>query len=976
MTVSVDLQTLIEKLDPVCRKGLETAAEHCVSQTNYNVEVEHLLLKLIDVPGTEIRSLLRYYEINIATLTRELTLSIDRFKRGNSRTPALSPYILSLLEQAWLISSLQFKSASIRPGAIFYALLDHDALRGVILESVPCLKKISREAIKKEFSDIIGAVTPGESVAQTVGAGDGQTPAKPSAGAAVPKTTAASRTPSLDQFTIDLTARAAQGQIDPIYGRDPEIRQLIDILTRRRQNNPILTGAAGVGKTAVVEGFALRIARKDVPPGLANISLRLLDLALLQAGAGIRGEFEKRLKAVIDEVKRAPRPIILFIDEAHNMIGAGGAAGQGDAANLLKPALARGELRTIAATTWSEYKKYFEKDPALARRFQVVKVEEPEEDAAVEMLRGIVANLEIHHGVTVLDEAVWDAVQLSQRFISGRQLPDKAISVLDTACARVAVGQTGTPPEIEDAASRSEQLALEIAILEREQTSGRDHSAHIRELAHTLEQVHTSRKALEDRFRNEQELVGRILDLQRTLQKPVPPDTVQTDESSSGENGPSAAIEANRAKLLETEAKLATLQGEAPMVPVWVDSGVVARVISNWTGIPVGKMLTDEIDTVLTLKDRLSQRIIGQPQALDTICRRIQTYRADLDDPGKPVGVFLLVGPSGIGKTETALALADTLYGGDSNIVTINMSEYQESYTVSGLKGSPPGYVGYGSGGVLTEAIRQNPYSVLLLDEVEKAHPDVMEIFYQVFDKGTLEDAEGVVVDFKNTVILLTANTGSEAIWEACRQTSSTPAAAKLAEAIRPHLLKHFKAAFLGRLVVVPYYPLGDDVIRRIVRLKLDRIKARFGENHRIALTYSDALVAAVATRCSEVDTGARNVDHILTHSLLPELSEELLKRMAVGQTCTGIHIDIDATGGFTSVSDPIFRPEDGPGAASHRNEPLDRPLSQETAADVPASSIKELLAAVQKKGVKPPGEPAAKIDKKSKRWKDLLNRL
>ena len=946
--MSIDLQALIDKLDPDCRKGVEAAAELCVAQTNYNVELEHLLIKLLEIPDTDIRQLLRHYEVGTATLNRELTLAIERFKRGNSRTPVLSPYILQLLEQAWLLSSLHYQGGQIFTGAIFQALLDNDTLRGVIVESAPSLTKIPREAVKKEFVEIVRAV---ERASRPDGA-----PSKKMA-APLPKgAPRASQTPALDQFTIDLTERARQGLIDPIYGRDAEIRQLIDILTRRRQNNPILTGDAGVGKTAVVEGFALRIAGGGgVPPALANISIRILDLALLQAGAGIRGEFEKRLKAVIDEVKRAPAPVILFIDEAHTMIGAGGIAGQGDAANLLKPVLARGELRTIAATTWSEYKKYFEKDPALVRRFQVVKVEEPTEASAVEMLRGVVANLEAHHRVTVLDEAVWDAVRLSNRYITGRQLPDKAISVLDTACARVAVGQNSTPPEIEDAIKHGEQLDLEIAILRREQASGHDHGERLEMLTQHLAAAQGDREVLEKRWEEEKEAVAAVLTLQAELQRS------------------DALAEADRERLKTAKAELARLQADTPMIPLCVDAGVIARVISNWTGIPVGKMLTDEIDTVLNLKEKMAERIIGQPQALDMICRRIRTYRAGLDDPGKPVGVFLLAGPSGVGKTETALTLADLLYGGDRNLVIINMSEYQEAYTVSGLKGAPPGYVGHGKGGVLTEAVRQNPYSAVLLDEVEKAHPDVMELFYQVFDKGVLEDSEGVVVDFKNTVIMLTSNVGTDAILNACEE--ETPDLDALVAQVRPELLRYFKPAFLGRLVIVPYLPLSDSVIRRIVRLKLEKIRQRFAENHRVAFTYSDELIEAVADRCTEVDSGARNVDHLLTHTLLPELSAEMLRRMAAGQACKSIHGHLDDQGGLAYRFEPAFCEAGLPEGESRTGGLAGRPLARSGGDEGDPESIQNLLAAAKKRAGRS-GRGPVKIDKTSKRWQKLIDRL
>jgi len=873
-----DLKSLIGKLNPICRQSLEAAAGLCVSQTNYNVEIEHLLLKLLDIPNTDLQQLLRYYEVNTSVLAQELTQAMEKLKRGNSRTPALSPHITQLLQEAWLISSLRLGAPAIRSGAMLLALLSSDTLRGVLLESAPTLLGIPVESLRKDIGELIKGT--GETVS-SISAGEERVAYSPAFSVSSP---IESKTPALDQYTIDLTARARAGLLDPIQGRDSEIRQIIDILTRRRQNNPILTGEAGVGKTAVVEGFALRIARGDVPPSLKHISLRALDLGLLQAGAGVKGEFENRLKSVIAEVKGSAQPIILFIDEAHTLIGAGGPVGQADAANLLKPALARGELRTIAATTWSEYKKYFEKDPALARRFQVIKIDEPDEETAADMLRGAVANLEKHHNVRILDEAVRDAVRLSHRYISGRQLPDKAISVLDTACARVAIGQSAVPPALEDATRRIELLEMEIQILRREHKSGRSHGRRLAELTEEMERVKDARRAWEARWQNELALVQKIRALENELDK----------RTAEGADAEGLAGEINQLK-----KELEAIQGEEPMVPIHVDSRLIASVISGWTGIPLGKMLTDEIRAVLTLQEKMAQRILGQPQALDTICRRIQTSRADLDDPGKPVGVFLLVGPSGVGKTETAIALADLLYGGERNMVVVNMSEYQEAHTVSTLRGAPPGYVGYGRGGVLTEAVRRNPYSVVLLDEVEKAHPDVMELFYQVFDKGILEDGEGVAVDFKNTIILLTCNVGAEAIVRASRNSEYPPDVAALVEQVRPYLLKHFKPALLGRLVIVPYYPLGDEQIRGIVKQKLAKIQQRFRENHRAELTYTEELVAAIAARCTEVDSGARNVDHILTQTLLPELAGELLERMALGESFSGVHVSFNEAEGF-----------------------------------------------------------------------------
>jgi type VI secretion system protein VasG len=914
--LSLDLKSLIDKLSPLCRRTLEEAAGLCVSRTHYNVEIEHLLAKLLALPegqDTDLRRALRQYGLDRSLLASQVEEALGRFDPGNSRTPAFSPQILQLFREAWLASSLQLRSPTVRTGSLLLALLDNDLLRGVALQSVPGLSRIPRDELRENARELFrGSV-------EDVGAG--QAPPSSAPLRAIPPegteeggdVASLTPTPALDQYTVDLTARARAGEIDPIRGRDAEIRQVIDILSRRRQNNPILVGDAGVGKTAVVEGLALRIAAGDVPPSHRNLSLRLLDLGLLQAGAGVKGEFENRLKSVIDEVKGSPKPVILFIDEAHTMIGAGGAAGQGDAANLLKPALARGELRTIAATTWAEYKKYFEKDPALARRFQVVKVEEPSEAAAVDMLRGLAVHLEEHHGVRVLDEAIRDAVGLSHRYIMGRQLPDKAISVLDTACARVALGLNGTPPAVENVVREIDRLELEMAALKRERASGQPQSRRMgpragsaEELGTELARLKAKRTEIEERWQRELAMAKKILDLQAEV------DEKEADPKDAGEPAEASRLAGRLAeKIGRLREELRTLQGEEPMVPVWVDSRVVAAVISAWTGIPAGKMMTDEIHSLLSLRERMGERVVGQGHALEAIARRINTSRAQLEDPGKPIGVFLLVGPSGVGKTETAVTLADVLYGGSRNMVTVNMSEFQEAHSVSTLKGAPPGYVGYGTGGVLTEAVRRNPYTVVLLDEMEKAHPDVAELFFQVFDKGTMEDGEGVTVDFKNTVILLTSNVGTEVIARLCREGrdgrdgrdgADRPAPERLAEEVRPALLKHFRPAFLGRVVVVPYYPLGEREIREIVELKLARIRERIRAGHHAELTYGEELVEAIAGRCTEVESGARNVDHILTQTLLPELSGAILERMAVGESITRVHVGLDDAGGFAYV--------------------------------------------------------------------------
>ncbi len=933
--MSVNLKSLIGRLDDTCRNALEAAAGLCLSRTNYDVEIEHLLLKLLEAQDTDLTRILRHYEVDQGRLTKDVTRALDKLKTGNARTPALSPRLPRLIQEAWLLASIDHDSAKIRSGHLILALLTNEDTARLAREISKEFGNISAEALKKSLADI----TAGSSE-------DRESPglaAQMSGDGAEPAVRAGGKTKALDQFTIDLTAKARKGDIDPVLGRDFEIRQVVDILTRRRQNNPILTGEAGVGKTAVVEGFALRIAEGDVPDPLKNVAVRTLDLGLLQAGAGIKGEFENRLKSVIDEVKSSPQPIILFIDEAHTMIGAGGQAGQNDAANLLKPALARGELRTIAATTWAEYKKYFEKDAALARRFQVVKVEEPDEEKAIAMMRGLTDMLENHHKVRILDEAVEDAVKLSHRYISGRQLPDKSVSVLDTACARVAIGQAATPASVEDAQRRITRLALEISVLEREAVTGRDHRERIEELKAAKSSEEERLAQLKAQWDREREIIGRIREIRSQLEEHATRRTSQTGGNGAGTAaqaaqatqgaqspvvvgaatgaGPAAQaggtapsapvasvappqplsidVEALRAELARLNSELEGVQGETPLMQACVDSQTIAEVISGWTGIPVGKMLTDEINAVLSLKERLAQRVIGQAHALEAIAQRIRTARAGLTDPRRPVGVFLLVGPSGVGKTETALTLADTLYGGERNLVTINMSEYQESHTVSSLKGSPPGYVGYGEGGVLTEAVRRKPYSVVLLDEVEKAHPDVMELFYQVFDKGMLEDGEGREIDFKNTLILLTSNTATDTVMKLCADPDTKPEPEQLVESIRPELIKVFKPALLGRMVVIPYYPISDDVMREIIKLQLGRIGRRLAENHGASFTYDDVVITEIGNRCKEVESGARNVDHILTRTLLPEMSGEFLSRMATGEGVSRVHVGVGDGGKF-----------------------------------------------------------------------------
>lgn len=914
----MNLRALIGKLNHSTRSAMEAAAGLCLGRTHYDIEIEHYLTKLLESSNNDLSAILKHFEVDRSRFAGELAKALDRLKSGNARTPALSPTVIKMLTEAWTLGSIDFGAAQVRTGFTILALVTNGELSRLMHEVSREFQKIQAEALQKSFADIVATSSDDVETAAGVSTGIAADGAAPKAGG---------KTPNLDQYTINLTEKAKTGKLDAVLGRDFEIRQVVDILMRRRQNNPILTGEAGVGKTAVVEGFALRVAQGDVPPPLRNVTVRTLDLALLQAGAGIKGEFENRLKGLIEEVKASPTPIILFIDEAHTMIGAGGQAGQGDAANLLKPALARGELRTIAATTWSEYKKYFEKDPALARRFQVVKVEEPVEAQCMTMLRGIMTSLENHHKVRILDEGLSAAVHLSHRYLAGRQLPDKAVSVLDTACARLALGQNATPAAIEDCVRQIDDLAVQQRILERESAIGLNHGERLQELATSKTESESRLAGLRARFDTERQLVGKIRDLRAELESaigsPGSKDQLGNGNRSGGQHAAVASVASDvprgiaapvaavaeapattdlsaiRTELANAEADLARLQGETPMIRVAVDAQIVGEVISAWTGIPVGKMMKDEISTVLSLSSLLGQRVIGQMHALDLIAQRISTSRARLDDPGKPVGVFMLVGPSGVGKTETALALSDLLYGGERNLITINMSEFQEAHTVSTLKGSPPGYVGYGEGGVLTEAVRRRPYSVVLLDEVEKAHPDVLELFYQVFDKGTMEDGEGREIDFRNTIIILTTNAGTDTLAKLCADPETMPSPEGLVKALKPELNKIFKPAFLGRLVLIPYLPIRDESMKTIIKLKLGKIQRRMLENHKINLSYDKSLVDEVARRCTEVESGARNVDNILTNTLLPDISRQLLGNLAEGTATERIHVAIGGNGEF-----------------------------------------------------------------------------
>ena len=878
--MSVNLKSLIGKLNSNTRSAVEDAAKLAMSRTNYYIEVEHFLRLLMDGTDNDFAYIANHYGLNANRLTQEVDASIDKLKRGNARTPGIGESVLKMLTEAWTIGSIEFNAGQIRTGFCVVALLSNEELSRQVKEFSKELQKINVEGLKKEFM-LITQNSSEETAPLSGGAGG---PAAASAAGAKP---GAGKTPNLDAYTENLTEKARKGKVDPVLGRDAEIRQMIDILLRRRQNNPILTGEPGVGKTAVVEGLAVRIAANDVPPPLKNVELHSLDMALLQAGAGIKGEFENRLKGLIEEVKSSPKPIILFIDEAHTMIGAGGAAGGSDAANLLKPALARGELRTIAATTWSEFKKYFEKDPALTRRFQVVKVEEPTEAVCMVMMRGVVTFLEKHHKVRILDEGVEAAVRLSYRYVAGRQLPDKAVSVLDTACAKLSLGQNSTPAPIEDLQRRLDDLEVQERVLTREQAVDTDHSARLAKIVAERAESTETLAAMRARFAKESELVGKMRELRGKI------------EEAAAEADATEKLGPMRAELAAMQTDLDAVQGEDPFIGVTLDAQQVSEIISSWTGIPVGKMLKDEIESMINLAPQLCQRVIGQDHALETIAQRVKVSKAKMEDPDKPIGVFMLVGPSGVGKTETALTLADLLYGGERNMITIAMSEFQEAHTVSTLKGSPPGYVGYGEGGVLTEAVRRRPYSVVLLDECEKAHPDVLELFFQVFDKGRMEDGEGREIDFKNTIIILTSNAATDTIMKLTADPDTMPSVEGLVKTIKPEMDKIFKPAFLGRMVIIPYYPIRDEALKQIIRLKLGKIQRRLKENHAMSLQYDDAVLNAIAARCTEVESGARNVDNILTNTLLPEISNRILTMMATGEKQDHIAVSLTEDGAF-----------------------------------------------------------------------------
>lgn len=916
---------LFGKLNSLAYRAIEAATVFCKMRGNPYVELVHWFHQILQLQDSDLHKIIKHFQLDPARLVKDLTESLDKLPRGASSITDLSSHLEEAVERGWVYGSLAFKDSQVRTGYLVIGILKTRGLTNALLGISKEFAKINADGLMDKYGEICGG-SPEDALRATDGTNlAGATPGEAS-GAMSPAQMG--KQEALKQFTIDWTERAKKGELDPIVGRDDEIRQLVDILMRRRQNNPILTGEAGVGKTAVVEGFAARIARGDVPPMLKDVRLLALDIGLLQAGASMKGEFENRLRQVIEEVQASAKPIILFIDEAHTLVGAGGAAGTGDAANLLKPALARGKLRTIAATTWAEYKKHIEKDPALTRRFQVVQVGEPSEEKAILMMRGMASTLEQHHRVQVLDEAIEACVKLSHRYIPARQLPDKSVSLLDTACARVAVSQHAMPAEVEDCLRRIEALQTELEIIGREKAVGVDVAKREKEASEKLAADKAQHEQLNKRWQDEKKLVDRILEIRARLRgatgkvegtqskleaaaDKAAADKAAADkaavEKAAAEKAakPAAPAEpplspADREKLLaemkELQGSLEKLQGESPLILPTVDGQAVAAVVADWTGIPVGRMVKNEVEAVLKLADTLNQRIIGQKHALEMIAKRIQTSRAGLENPNKPIGVFLLAGTSGVGKTETALALGEALYGGEQNVITINMSEFQEAHTVSTLKGAPPGYVGYGEGGILTEAVRRKPYSVVLLDEVEKAHPDVHEIFFQVFDKGWMEDGEGRTIDFKNTLILLTTNAGTELITNLCKDPELMPDAEGIAKALREPLLKVFPAALLGRLVTIPYYPLSDEMIAAITRLQLGRIAKRIRHNHKVPFTYDDAVVKAIVSRCTELESGGRMIDAILTNSLLPSISQEILQRMMAGQSVARIHVGAEGS--------------------------------------------------------------------------------
>ncbi len=901
--IQLDLKSLLGRLNGYSKRALETAAGLCVSRTNYEVTIDHVLLVMVEDTQRDLQLILRSYGVEPAHFKRALQRTVEEMRTGNSARPVFAPALIEWITDAWLMSSVELGLAEVRSGALIATLRANPSRYGQagwyeVIEDIPA------DELKRTLGDIVAESqeTAGGLASEAAPSGRG--------GDGAPDADSA-----LGRFAINFTDQARKGKIDPVFCRDREIQQMVDILGRRRKNNPICVGEPGVGKTAVVEGLALKIAEGDVPDFLKNVELFGLDLGMLQAGAGVKGEFENRLKGVIDEVKSSPKPIMLFIDEAHTLIGAGGSAGGSDAANLLKPALARGELRTVAATTWTEYKKYFEKDPALARRFQLVKLDEPSPEQAVTIIRGLRDMYEKAHGVYVRDDAVVAAARLSARYISGRQLPDKAVDVLDTACARIKLSLSSKPSEIDSRERRIAELHRALDAIARDQrTDMAEESAEAAELQEDMARIEGELADLTARWEKEKALVSEILDLRVKLglisgddAEAEGGDTAEAvegngDAADAGEISTAAPESSDdaalAAQLKARRSELLALQARQPLVSYEVTPEAVGAVISDWTGVPLGKMVRDEAASILTLADNLRGRVKSQDQAIDAIDEGVRAAKAGLNNPGQPMGVFLFVGPSGVGKTELATAVADQMFGGERFLITINMSEFQEKHTVSKLVGSPPGYVGYGEGGVLTEAVRQRPYSVVLLDEVEKADLEVLNLFYQVFDKGTLADGEGRIIDFKNTIIFLTSNLATDILTELGTRPERPPVG-ELVEAIRPELSRHFKPALLARMQIVPFYPLVGDALGAIVRLKLDKVGDRLKGSHKMGFSYTDAVIDQIVSRCTEVETGARNIDHIINRTLLPEIATEILSRMGEDVAFESLALDIGPDGRF-----------------------------------------------------------------------------
>jgi type VI secretion system protein VasG len=905
MGADISIEAVAGKLNRIGYESFLQGLRQAKSAGNRNLELAHWLLHILQKDRTDLALTADHFKLDRAKLLADATAVVNGFRKNETEMPGISNPVADALDRGWHYATLLFGETQIRTGHILVGILKSVELRRALI------------GVSQEFAKLPADEVAAGQGAIWAGSDEGNLRPMDGSGVAAAGTESATAAPgakgttALDRFSQDLTAKAKAGEMDPVLGREDEVRQVIDVLMRRRQNNPILTGEAGVGKTAVVEGFAQRIASGDVPPPLKGVKLCVLDVGLMQAGASMKGEFEQRLRSVIDEVQSSPTPIILFIDEAHTLVGAGGQAGTGDAANLLKPALARGTLRTIAATTWSEYRQYIEKDPALTRRFQPIMVNEPNVATAAIMLRGLVGPMEKHHKVRVTDEAIVAAVNLSNRYIPARQLPDKAVSLLDTACARVAISQNAKPAAVEDAEVEIGSLEAEKESLIRERDLGAAKEDRIAEIDAKLASAREKLAALEADWARERGLVEEVLALREKLAKgsAPPPPPAEAAPSAPVEAPPPLAAEPAPALSVKPDAEsrpdgetlrgkvdeLGKINPEKRMIYAHVDEQAVASVVSDWTGIPVGKMVADEVETVLNLAGILNKRIVGQSHGLEMIAKRIETNRARLDNPMKPIGVFMLCGPSGVGKTETALALAETLYGGEQNIITINMSEFQEAHTVSTLKGAPPGYVGYGEGGRLTEAVRRRPYSVVLLDEIEKAHPDVHEVFFQVFDKGVMEDGTGRRIDFKNTLILLTTNVGTEVIMRAAGADAKADPEALAAE-LRPALLEVFPPALLGRIVTIPYFPLSGEMLAGIVRLQLGRIGKRIEENHRAKFIADPSAIDHIVSLCHDPDSGGRVIDNIITNTILPALSREILKRSLAREK---IHeAKVSATGG------------------------------------------------------------------------------